>query len=303
MALKPIESSAETIPGTEIVRESRQNVKWIGVKEKLERNNPNKAGDLLNSLKWIDPDANEKGKTDILLRILEKYSDHTASHSRGIRRIFEKFEKIKDLPGLELFRDIDFPTFAVAMERHDIGKIGMPEEILNEPDITYGPEEIRIKETHPLVGHLILRNLKFNEKSVRLALTHHLKYKTLPDGSVDFADYPVQAFKDYCDETKQKYELTAEDQLAAFADVFSALMDTSRMTDRFGTHGIKNVFERCKDSLKKMDDKIFNDKYYQEGAGAPLYSALKKAMSEPEMIALFEILYPFIEKSEKPKAA
>jgi two-component system response regulator RpfG len=98
----------------------------------------------------------------------------------------------------------------VAAPMHDIGKIGIPDHILQKPGkLTL--DELRIMKTHPLIGFQILQNSpsKYLSMGAEIALSHHERY----DGS----GYPHGAQKD---------EIPLEARIVAVADVFDAL--TSR---------------------------------------------------------------------------
>ena len=55
---------------------------------------------------------------------------------------------------------------------HDIGKIQIPEEILNKPG-KYTEEEFALIRQHPLAGYNLLKNLPADERIKKAALLHH----------------------------------------------------------------------------------------------------------------------------------
>ena len=58
---------------------------------------------------------------------------------------------------------------------HDIGKIGIPDEVLLKP----GPltdDEWRVMRTHPMVGASILRKIDFLREPADIVLSHHERY-------------------------------------------------------------------------------------------------------------------------------
>ncbi|MBN2087819.1 HD domain-containing protein [Candidatus Peregrinibacteria bacterium] len=274
--------------GIKFTGENRQKVnlllrnkpELVEIAKLLYANNKEKAYGFLEELGKINPNNENSEKTRMLMEILGEYSEHSVIHSKWIKEIIESLDGLQQAQGSEIFHNVNLKELAEAIERHDIGKLVMPDSILDKHGM-YTEGDTRVKETHPVTGHLILRALNFDDKSVRLALTHHLKYKTLPDGKVVISGYPVEDFLKYCQETHQKPELNEEDQIAAFADVFSALIDIHRPTDVFGTHGSGiSDSERYAKAFEVMDTKIFNDKYYQEGDGVPIYSSFKNAIME-----------------------
>jgi response regulator RpfG family c-di-GMP phosphodiesterase len=61
---------------------------------------------------------------------------------------------------------------------HDVGKIGIPEQILLKQG-TLAPEERRVMERHPLMGHGLIRNIDFLQSAGEVVLSHHERF----DGS------------------------------------------------------------------------------------------------------------------------
>jgi putative two-component system response regulator len=94
-----------------------------------------------------------------------------------------------------------------ASPMHDIGKIGIPDNILLKPD-KFGPEEWEIMKTHTIIGANILEgdDSDLMKCASEIALTHHEKW----DGS----GYPHGL-------SGETIPLTG--RIAALADVFDAL--------------------------------------------------------------------------------
>lgn len=76
---------------------------------------------------------------------------------------------------------------------HDVGKIGVPDTIINKRSRLTG-EEYAIIKTHPVVGHDILRNITEMPKLAVGARWHHERYdgKGYPDGLAG-TDIPEEA--------------------------------------------------------------------------------------------------------------
>ncbi|MBI3902727.1 MAG: response regulator [Nitrosomonadales bacterium] len=94
-----------------------------------------------------------------------------------------------------------------AAPMHDIGKIGMPDNILQKPG-KLSSEEFDVMKSHPLVGYQILHNSpsKYLSLGAKIALGHHEKY----DGS----GYPEGVSGNY---------IPLEARIVAVADVYDAL--------------------------------------------------------------------------------
>jgi HD-GYP domain-containing protein (c-di-GMP phosphodiesterase class II) len=58
---------------------------------------------------------------------------------------------------------------------HDIGKIGIPDAILNKPG-KLSDEEWVIMKKHPDIGYKILHKIKFLEGASQIVLHHHEKF-------------------------------------------------------------------------------------------------------------------------------
>jgi HD-GYP domain-containing protein (c-di-GMP phosphodiesterase class II) len=58
---------------------------------------------------------------------------------------------------------------------HDIGKIGIPDELLRKPDKLTESEWVLMRK-HPEIGYRILKRIKFLEKAAELVLHHHERY-------------------------------------------------------------------------------------------------------------------------------
>ncbi len=94
-----------------------------------------------------------------------------------------------------------------ASPMHDIGKIGIPDAILNKPD-HLNPDERKVIEKHTIYGEEILRGAgsKAVELARTIALTHHERW--------DGKGYPYGL---------SKTDIPKVGRVAALADVFDAL--------------------------------------------------------------------------------
>ncbi len=58
---------------------------------------------------------------------------------------------------------------------HDVGKIGIPERILLKEG-ALEPEERRVVEKHPIMGHAMIRNIEFLQFATDVVLSHHERF-------------------------------------------------------------------------------------------------------------------------------
>lgn len=74
------------------------------------------------------------------------------------------------------YKDQELKEIAIAALMHDIGKINIPDEILNKPD-ELNDEEFKIMKTHATLGYVLLMNNKeFDENTLMAVFQHHERY-------------------------------------------------------------------------------------------------------------------------------
>lgn len=128
-------------------------------------------------------------------------------------------------------------TIAVAGLMHDIGKVNIPDEILNKP----GPltdEEMKVMKTHATLGYVLLMNQKNVSVDVlQSVLQHHERY----DGN----GYP----------NRLKGEgISAMARIVAVADVFSAM--TTRRVYREASNPFEVARHMHEESYGYLDPRI-----------------------------------------------
>ena len=97
---------------------------------------------------------------------LDSKDSYTEGHSN---RVAEYAYLLSKEMGLDL-QEIEWIRLAASM--HDIGKIGIPENILCKPG-KLTKEEYEVMKKHPLIGEKILKPIKPLEKVAKLVLYHH----------------------------------------------------------------------------------------------------------------------------------
>jgi putative nucleotidyltransferase with HDIG domain len=120
------------------------------------------------------------------------HSERVSAVSRGLASALELAPNIVDIVGQ-------------AGLLHDIGKIGVPEAILQKPT-SLSPQEWQIMRGHPVIGAQIVAPFEFFEGAARVIRHHHERW----DGS----GYPDGLMGD---------DIPLEARIVAVADVFDAL--------------------------------------------------------------------------------
>ncbi|MBU0482600.1 MAG: HD domain-containing protein [Proteobacteria bacterium] len=112
-----------------------------------------------------------------LSKALEARDEYTANHSENVARYAVKLGRRVGISGDEL------KSLAQGAMIHDLGKIGIPDSILNKPGKLREEEYAKIQE-HPLLTAAILRPLEKFRHFSDIARSHHERWDGLgyPDG-------------------------------------------------------------------------------------------------------------------------
>jgi len=119
---------------------------------------------------------------------------------------------------------------------HDVGKIGIPEDVLNKP----GPlndQEFDLIKAHPARGHAVLKPVESLNEILEIVLHHH----ETPDGK----GYPDRLAKD---------EIPLLARIVHVADAFDALTSTRSYREAFESDRAIGILR--KDSGPKFDEEI-----------------------------------------------
>jgi len=103
-----------------------------------------------------------------LAKTIDARDPYTSGHSG---RVAEYADRIGQRIGLD-------PTLRLDMRRgalfHDLGKIVIPDQILHKRGLLT-PEERRVVQQHPVVGHELLTPMKTMRKALPIVHSHHEK--------------------------------------------------------------------------------------------------------------------------------
>lgn len=109
------------------------------------------------------------GITKVIEATMEAKDPYTVQHQRRVTQIALNIAGKMGLPGdaLEKLR--------IAGTLHDLGKVGVPTEILVKPG-RLTEQEFSIIKTHPMVGFDILQPLELPQQTTQIVLQHHERW-------------------------------------------------------------------------------------------------------------------------------
>jgi len=133
--------------------------------------------------------------------VVETRSKETANH---VVRVAEYSYLLALLFGLT---EEEANLLRLASPMHDIGKVGIPDHILNKPG-KLTPEEFEVIKTHTLIGHDVLKQSKRQilKTAATIALSHHERW--------DGKGYPYG---------KSGLDIDVYSRITSLADVYDAL--------------------------------------------------------------------------------
>lgn len=134
-----------------------------------------------------------------LVKSIEARDSYTARHSRGVSHIAVSIGRELGLPEEEIL------ILKKSSLLHDIGKIGIPDQMLNKAGKFTQEESLSIKE-HPAKGEDICRNLRLDPRVLNIIRSHHEK--------IDGSGYPDGLKGDKIDKLAR---------IVTVADIFDAL--------------------------------------------------------------------------------
>lgn len=112
-----------------------------------------------------------------ITRAVEEKDLYTKGHSERVAKYSEMIAKKMG------YSDDDAKTLYIMALMHDVGKIGIPDAIINKPG-ALTDEEFKIIKSHPVIGADILKEVDAFEKISEIALNHHERVdgKGYPNG-------------------------------------------------------------------------------------------------------------------------
>ena len=159
-----------------------------------------------------------------LAKALEARDDNTSSHSLNVT-------KYSMLLGEKLGLDEEkLRALSQGALLHDLGKIGIPDDILKKPGYL-DESEFEVIKKHPLLTSDILDTLETSDHFAAIARSHHERWdgSGYPDG-LNGEDIPLLA------------------RIVAIADAWDAMTSNRVYRDAMSENIALDIFEREKDS-------------------------------------------------------
>jgi HD-GYP domain-containing protein (c-di-GMP phosphodiesterase class II) len=159
------------------------------------------------------------GMVRALAQAIEVRDSYTSGHCQ---RVSDMSARIGQHMGLEEWGVIYLKWAAMV---HDIGKIGIPEEILNKEG-TLTPDEYDIMQRHPALGASIIKGIPFGDRVLDGVLHHHER--------LDGKGYPLGISGD---------DIGIQARIIAVCDVWDALTSNRSYRDALPYHEALKIME------------------------------------------------------------
>jgi HD-GYP domain-containing protein (c-di-GMP phosphodiesterase class II) len=169
--------------------------------------------------------------SELFRNIIDLRSRFTSTHSSGVSiaasLLSEKFG----------FTESEVKMMKVAGNLHDIGKLAIPNEILNKKT-SLNKDETAIMRSHTYHTYAIINKIEGMHQIARWAAYHHEK--------LDGSGYPFHCTAD---------DLSIASRIMAVADIFTALVEQRPYRIGLEKHEISKIFQHFLDR-KLIDNKI-----------------------------------------------
>ncbi len=232
-------------------------------------NGLNEINDLFQKAMSLLDEARNSIEMFDMLHNMRSVDDSIYAHSLNVALISGMLGKWLKMP------KEDYDVLILAALLHDIGKVQIPEEILNKPS-KYTDEEFALVRTHPSLGYdLLAPYTQFDPRIKNAALMHHERC----DGS----GYP---------QGLQGNEIDDFAQIIAIADVYDAMTAARSYRAPLCPFQVIATFE--KEGLQKYKPKFIltfleriattyqsNRVLLSDGRGANIIMLNKQSLSRP----------------------
>lgn len=149
---------------------------------KTDVHSKNEFGALSNSFDKLLFELNENyvSTVKVLANAIEASDEYTRGHCDRVGRISSHIAEQLVLSN-EQYENLKFACIL-----HDVGKIGIPSEILNKPE-KLTMQEFELIKTHPVIGYEMIKDVKFLNEAADILLQHHERIdgRGYPNGLLD----------------------------------------------------------------------------------------------------------------------
>ncbi|HYE67536.1 MAG TPA: diguanylate cyclase, partial [Anaerovoracaceae bacterium] len=119
--------------------------------------------------KMMDSNSNSNNIVSMLMETLSAFSREAVDHSDRLKNMAISFGRMLGLSPPELSR------LAIAAQLHDVGKIGIPDSILNKKE-KLNEQDTELIRRHSEVGYNIVKAIAFLDEVAIDVLQHHESY-------------------------------------------------------------------------------------------------------------------------------
>ena len=186
--------------------------------------------------------------TNAIIKTISKIMDtrdpYTAGHQKRVAQLAFAISREMKLSSEKI------ESVRIASQIHDIGKIGIPSEILTKPSVLDSVEFSFMKK-HPLIGYDILKDIDFPYPIAQIVLQHHER--------IDGSGYPNGLRGD---------EILLEAKIIAVADVVEAMSSHRPYREALGVDVALEEIEKNKSTLYETEIadvciKLFREKGFK----------------------------------------
>jgi len=188
---------------------------------------------IMNSKIYEEVSSTVKGIILAVATAIDLRDTYTHTHSNNVSKVALQIGKSLN------FNDSFLEELEISALLHDVGKIGIPDEVLNKPG-KLTDEEYKIIQSHTIIGGDLLSEIDFLSKNIPLgALEHHEK--------LDGTGYPYN---------KKGDEISLFGKLLAVADIYDALTAKRVYKEPWPKEKVLNMLKG--DCPEKFDCEIVN---------------------------------------------
>jgi putative nucleotidyltransferase with HDIG domain len=198
-----------------------------------------KSLDVYGSIRYSLDDA--INIAEIFATIIDRMSSFTATHSRSVAKIAAFLAEIKGFSADEV------KNMKIAGLLHDLGKLAIPNEILEKPGKLNNGEVVIIRQ-HTYYTYRILEQIDNFDTIAKWAAYHH--------ETLDGQGYPFRI---------KEESIPLGSKIVAVADIFVALTENRPYRENLSEIKVKSIIFKMAEN-GKIDKSIVNDlfEHYHE---------------------------------------